>query len=124
MTRPLTVIEKNKLLNYPDFVGAVEQAAREKARFFIGLDLHTQTLPAFGINTRQELAKLKIFSQTIRDGNYSSTDLSKKLLGKHTANIDDIDTGVDVLTSYIQAKGQFDTFIDAVFRESILKIEM
>lgn len=123
--RPLNAIEKNKLLNYSDFVGTVEQAAREKARIFNAIDLHSQALPVFGdIATRQELARIKIFSQGIRDGNYSALDLAKRFLQNHTANIDDTNTAVDVITTFMQAQGHFDTFIGVVFRESASKIEM
>ena len=119
--RPLTVIEKNKLLNYSDFVGTVEMAVREKARVFLGIGMD-DVLPGW-IANRTALAKLHTVSRNIRDGNYAALDLAKKFLAKHTDNIDGTITAVDLMTADILSRNQFDTVADQIIREEILKVE-
>jgi hypothetical protein len=119
--RKLTVIEKNKLVNYSDFVGTVEMAVREKAKVFIGIGMD-DALPNW-IANRTEQSKLRSVSKSIRDGGYTPLELAKKFLAKHDLNIDDTNTTVDQLTTYILSQNQFDTVSDQMIREEILKIE-
>jgi hypothetical protein len=130
--RQLTLIEKNNLISYSGFIGAVEQAYRAKAEFFLNILLDVAVLPGY-IADRKTLAALRQVALQIRTGGYTALEIAKQFLVQHNCNIDDTNTAVDQLTIYIGSHDtagnamitpntQLDYFCEIVFRNAAINI--